>query len=225
MSENKGSEKTDVSPLTEMSKWESIQFAEKLYEAYAEIEECKRKLKSCKYTVNVFSAPVSYNPHKFWDYFWPYLLVAGLICVIAGVSTGTFQKDIRDIASYWVQFVITWGVPAIVLIIGFINCSISTEIYGRAAQPGLRGRKNGAVIKAEKEAEELNKRIDELQKSISESEKLLPLHMRSVSRMKTAVFALRTGKASNLKEAETYILNMPKKKNGHYLRPKQVTNK
>jgi len=182
--------------IPQMTKEESIAFADKLINDYKKLEKITKEIEENEQQMN---RPIESYPkqHAAFKYFWPFLIYAAVSFTVFYFLAGLFSNS-SGLAI--VLLLLALGsIPAFLIIGGVRARRIRDEL--NAAEISFLNNKKDHLLELKKETSILQTKKRTMQKEIKEYEEMLPASLRSSSQISRAKILIQSGKAEDFADA------------------------
>lgn len=183
--------------IPQMTKEESIAFADKLIAEYKKLEKITQEIEENEHQMN---RPVESYPkqHAAFKYFWPFLIYAAVSFTVFYFLAGVLGRNSMGTTMFLLLLALG-SIPAFLIIGGVRARRIRDEL--NAAEISFLNNKKEHLLELKKETSILQTKKRTMQKEIKEYEAMLPASLRSSSQISRAKILIQSGKAEDFADA------------------------
>ena len=182
--------------IPQMTKEESIAFADKLIAEYKKLEKIDQEIEENDRQMN---RPIESYPkqHAAFKYFWPFLIYAAVSCTVFYFLANLFS---RSTGLALILLLLSLGSIPFFLIFGGVRARrIRDEL--NAAEVSFLNNKKDHLVELRKETSILKTKQRTMLQEIKEYEDMLPPALRSSSQISKAKIFIQSGKAEDFADA------------------------
>ena len=183
--------------IPQMTKEESIAFADKLIAEYKKLEKITQEIEENEHQMN---RPVESYPkqHAAFKYFWPFLIYAAVSFTGFYILAGLFGRSSAGLTMVLLLLALA-SIPFFLIYGGVRARRIRDEL--NAAEISFLNNKKEHLLELKKETSILQTKKRTMQKEIKEYEAMLPASLRSSSQISRAKILIQSGKAEDFADA------------------------
>ena len=191
------SEATAVAAAPEMTKEESIAFAEKAVTLYKNYERLKKEIDDNRSQLSKPGPDGMVKQYSAFRFFWPYLIYAA---VALNVFYFFAQLSSRSYGMAMFMLLAALVVPVVLLIVGGVSARRKRDASNELAVRAVNDRRRH-LDELKKETSMLETKRIKMAAELKEYEAIIPASLRNSSSMSKAIILLKSNKAETIYQA------------------------
>ena len=195
--QNEPEEQAAEPVIPQMTKDESIAFADKLIAEYKKLEKIDKEIEENDHQI---SRPIDAYPkqHAAFKYFWPFLIYAAVSCSLFSVLARVFERGAIGLALIFSLLSIA-SIPVFLIVGGVRAVRIRNEL--NAAEVSFQNNKKDHLNELVEENKVLKNKRTIIKNKLKEYDAMLPPSLRSSTQIAKAKLLVQSGKASDFADA------------------------